>query len=196
MFHWLWRNRIRPDIGSRLWYKTWAKRFYTAPRLILSELKILHLASRGAQIHSPVFLAPCVFNGKISNLRIGNGSYIGRVEFHLHDLISIGQNVIINDCVRLLTGSHNINDPKFTLVHRSIKIGDFVWIAVGAIILPGVTIGNGAVVGDGAVVTKDVLPYSVIVGNPGIDTGKIRKHDLRYHPLRSLATVEAWVGQI
>lgn len=196
MFLWLWQNRIRPSIGSRSWYKTWAKRCYTAPRLISSELKIAHLAGRGAHIKSPVFLAPCVFNGKINNLKIDNGSYIGRIEFHLHDLISIGQNVIINDGVKLLTGSHDINDPKFALIPRSIKIGNFVWIAVGAIILPGVTIGDGAVVGAGAVVTKDVSPYSVVVGNPAIDIGKMRNRNLCYHPLRTLATIEAWIGQL
>lgn len=45
-------------------------------------------------------------------------------------------------------------------------IGNNVWIGAGAIILNGVTIGDGAVIGAGAVVTKDVEPYSVVVGNP------------------------------
>ena len=42
-----------------------------------------------------------------------------------------------------------------------------VWIAAGVNILRGVTIGSGAVIGAGAVVTKDVPPYSIVVGNPG-----------------------------
>lgn len=37
---------------------------------------------------------------------------------------------------------------------------------MGAIILPGVTIGEGAIVGVGSVVTKDVPPYTIVVGNP------------------------------
>lgn len=45
-------------------------------------------------------------------------------------------------------------------------IGNDVWIGHNAIILPGVKIGNGAVIGAGAIVTKDVEPYSVVVGNP------------------------------
>jgi len=45
-------------------------------------------------------------------------------------------------------------------------IGHDVWIGHGAIILPGVTIGTGAVVGAGAVVSKDVAPYTVVVGVP------------------------------
>ena len=37
---------------------------------------------------------------------------------------------------------------------------------MGAIILPGVTIGDDAIVGAGAVVTKSVAPRTVVVGNP------------------------------
>ncbi|KAL0562951.1 hypothetical protein V5O48_019127, partial [Marasmius crinis-equi] len=33
--------------------------------------------------------------------------------------------------------------------------------------MPGVTIGRGSTIGAGSVVTKDVPPYSVVVGNPG-----------------------------
>ncbi|HJU04769.1 MAG TPA: NAD(P)H-binding protein [Nitrospiraceae bacterium] len=47
-----------------------------------------------------------------------------------------------------------------------IRIGNDVWIGGGAIILPGVTIGDGSVVGAGSVVVHDVPPASVVVGNP------------------------------
>ena len=39
-------------------------------------------------------------------------------------------------------------------------------LTTGAIVLPGVTIGEGAVVGAGSVVTKDVEPWTVVGGNP------------------------------
>lgn len=45
-------------------------------------------------------------------------------------------------------------------------IGNDVWIGHGATILSGVHIGDGAVIGAEAIVTKDVSPYSVVVGNP------------------------------
>jgi acetyltransferase-like isoleucine patch superfamily enzyme len=45
-------------------------------------------------------------------------------------------------------------------------IGHDVWIGEGAYIKAGVTIGNGSVVGMGSIVTKDVLPYSIVAGNP------------------------------
>ncbi len=45
-------------------------------------------------------------------------------------------------------------------------IGNDVWIGCGAIIKSGIKIGDGAVIGAGAVVTKDVEPYSIVVGSP------------------------------
>ncbi|MDR2302453.1 MAG: acetyltransferase [Deltaproteobacteria bacterium] len=45
-------------------------------------------------------------------------------------------------------------------------VGHDVWIGYNAVIMGGVTVGNGAVIGSMAVVTKDVLPFEVVVGNP------------------------------
>lgn len=47
-----------------------------------------------------------------------------------------------------------------------LRIGNDVWIGLNAIIMPGLTIGDGAIVGAGAVVTRDVPPYTVVVGAP------------------------------
>ncbi len=49
---------------------------------------------------------------------------------------------------------------------QRVRIGHDVWVGHGAIILAGVEIGTGAVVGAGAVVTKDVAPYTIVVGTP------------------------------
>ncbi|MGL5982215.1 MAG: CatB-related O-acetyltransferase, partial [Cetobacterium sp.] len=49
---------------------------------------------------------------------------------------------------------------------KDIEIGNDVWIGDNVIILGGVKIGNGAVIGAGALVTKDVIPYSIVVGVP------------------------------
>jgi UDP-2-acetamido-3-amino-2,3-dideoxy-glucuronate N-acetyltransferase len=45
-------------------------------------------------------------------------------------------------------------------------------IGANATILPGITIGEGAMVGAGAVVTKDVAPFSTVVGNPAKEIKK------------------------
>jgi acetyltransferase-like isoleucine patch superfamily enzyme len=47
-------------------------------------------------------------------------------------------------------------------------IGNDVWIAWRAMIMSGVAIGHGAVVAAGAVVVKDVEPYAIVAGNPGV----------------------------
>ncbi|KEY57906.1 DapH/DapD/GlmU-related protein [Serratia sp. DD3] len=47
---------------------------------------------------------------------------------------------------------------------QHVTIGHDVWIGHNAVVMPGVTIGNGAVIGSAAVVTKDVEPYSIVVG--------------------------------
>lgn len=49
---------------------------------------------------------------------------------------------------------------------RRTVIGHDTWIGHGAIIKPQVTIGLGAIVGAGAVVTRDVAPWTIVVGNP------------------------------
>jgi acetyltransferase-like isoleucine patch superfamily enzyme len=47
-----------------------------------------------------------------------------------------------------------------------VVIGNDVWIGYGATILSGVTIGDGAVVGAYSVVSKNIEPYTIVVGNP------------------------------
>ncbi len=46
-------------------------------------------------------------------------------------------------------------------------VGHDVWIGYGAIIMPGITIGNGAIIAAATVVTRDVPPYAIVGGNPG-----------------------------
>ncbi len=49
-------------------------------------------------------------------------------------------------------------------------------VATNATIVCGVTIGEYALIGSGAVVTKDVPPYSLVVGNPARIIGKVGKN--------------------
>lgn len=51
-------------------------------------------------------------------------------------------------------------------------IGNDVWIGYGATIMPGVKIGDGAIIATKSVVTKDVLPYSIVGGNPAQEIRK------------------------
>lgn len=49
---------------------------------------------------------------------------------------------------------------------KKIMIDDDVWIGINSVIMRGVKIGKGSVIGSNSVVTKDVEPYSIMVGSP------------------------------
>ena len=49
---------------------------------------------------------------------------------------------------------------------KRVTIGHDVWIGHGAVVMPGISIGNGAIVGANAVVTRDVPAYSIVAGVP------------------------------
>lgn len=93
--------------------------------------------------------------------------------------IIIGHDTNISSHVKLITGSHDIQDPDFTADFKPIHVGHHCWIGTGAMVLQGVTIGDGAVVAAGAVVTKDIPPYEIWGGVPAKYIGK-RTDDLRY----------------
>lgn len=90
--------------------------------------------------------------------------------------IKIGKNVCVGEYAKIISGSHDVSSPHFDLDEQPIEIGDNVWIATAAIILPGVRIGEGAVVAAGAVVAKNVEPWTVVGGNPA---RMIKKRELR-----------------
>jgi len=51
-------------------------------------------------------------------------------------------------------------------------IGNDVWLGYGALIMPGITIGDGSIIATRSVVTKNVSPYSVVAGNPATEIRK------------------------
>lgn len=55
--------------------------------------------------------------------------------------------------------------PEHVTIDKHTVIGNDCWIGTGVMILSGVTIGDGAVIGMGAIVTKDVEPYTIVVGH-------------------------------
>ena len=91
--------------------------------------------------------------------------------------INIGDNVMVGFDSKLLSYTHNFNDPSIPIRDqgfsgRLILLGNDVWIGTSAIILPGAKIGEGAVIGAGSVVTKDVPPYTIVGGSPAKIIGK------------------------
>jgi acetyltransferase-like isoleucine patch superfamily enzyme len=107
-----------------------------------------------------------------SRMTIGDNTWIGQnVFFHSAGGIRIGSNVGIGPNVMILTSYHKeagrdvpiLDSP---LEFKEVVVEDDVDIGVGAILLPGVTVGRGTQIGAGAVVTKSVEPFSVAAGNP------------------------------
>jgi acetyltransferase-like isoleucine patch superfamily enzyme len=78
----------------------------------------------------------------------------------------IGRNAHVSD------HTHTYDDPTLNIVDQRepivapVLIKEGAWIANGAIVMPGITVGKRAVVGANAVVTADVPDYAVAVGAP------------------------------
>lgn len=87
---------------------------------------------------------------------------------------SIARNVTIQEFNHNLSrfSTYNINrnilgtDVSDNISKGDIIIGNDVWIGASSTIVSGVKIGHGAVIAANSVVTKDVLPYSIVAGNP------------------------------
>ncbi|MBP2313405.1 sugar O-acetyltransferase [Azospirillum soli] len=104
------------------------------------------------------------------NIRLGRGVFLNFgcvfldvVGIEVGDLCQIGPGVQV----------YAVDHPRDPALRRDgyefgrpVRIGRNVWIGGGAIILPGVTVGDDAVIGAGSVVTRDVPDGATVVGNP------------------------------
>lgn len=83
--------------------------------------------------------------------------------------VTIGSNVLFGPAVQIYTATHPMEAAARAAGRESgkpITIGADVWIGGGAIICPGVIIGDRAVIGAGSVVVHDVPPDTFVAGNP------------------------------
>ena len=98
--------------------------------------------------------------------------------------IFVGDNVMFGPNVIIATAGHPVDPPlreKVAQFNIPVRIGKNVWIGAGAIVLPGVTIGDHSVIGAGSVVTKDIPPNVVAVGNPCRVLREINDRDKEYY---------------
>lgn len=190
----LWKNREKPQFFSKRWIKVWAKRVLNSYGLFAISLKRKQYSFRGAKLGNLTVLGNLDLNGPARRLSIGERSFLASgVHLALHEQIVIGNRVVINTGVQLLTASHDTADPGWRMFAKPIIIEDFAWVATNAILLPGVRIGKGAVVGAGAVVSRNVPDFSVVSGNPA-KVVRLRSLDLAYSPVDLCAPFEAWLG--
>lgn len=115
--------------------------------------------------------------GKLT--KVGKGVFINfGCTFLDQGGITIEDDVFIAPDVKLLTEGHP-EEPtlRHTLVTAPIHIGRNVWIGAGAMILPGVTIGENAIIAAGAVVNKDVPANMIVGGVPARELREIRREE-------------------
>lgn len=135
------------------------------------------------------------FDNINGHICIGDRCYLGASHLVCHTAIILGDDVIMSWGVTVVDhDSHSLNwkDRQSdvsdwmrgvkcweSVTVRPVKIEDRVWIGFGASILKGVCVGEGAVIGANAIVTRDVPPYTVVVGNPARVVRYLKKDSIR-----------------
>jgi putative colanic acid biosynthesis acetyltransferase WcaF len=126
----------------------------------------------GARIGAHVLIRRTVICNYPWNVTIGEHSWIGDgATLYALESITIGSHVVISQQAYLCSGSHDHRDPAFGLVVKPITVEHGAWIALGALIMPGVRVGEGAVIAARAVLTRDAAPWTLHRGAPAVAVG-------------------------
>ncbi|SFT76189.1 maltose O-acetyltransferase [Sedimentitalea nanhaiensis] len=125
---------------------------------------LLGAVGQGCFIEAPFHVAYGV------NLRLGNRVYFNAGCAVLDTgPVEIGDDCMFGPAVQIYCAQH-AKDPDARAAGQEIalpvRIGANVWVGGGAIVMPGVTIGDRAIIGAGAVVTHDVPADRTVIGNP------------------------------
>lgn len=123
----------------------------------------------GEKVDDSFLLIPPFYTTGGPDIRVGRNVFVNQ-NCTFYDLggIDIADDVMIGPNVSLITSGHPIepSQRRAYVVAKPIVIERNVWIATGATIIGGVTVGENSVVAAGSVVTKDVPPNSLVGGNP------------------------------
>ena len=156
--------------------RAWMDRYNGAGGLSDTERHVLLREGLG-HVGARVVVRPPFHCDYGYNIRLGDGVFLNFGCVLLDSiLIDIGAGTQIGPAVQIYGADHP-RDPEQRRAGlefgQPVKIGANVWVGGGAIILPGVTIGDDAIVGAGAVVTRDVPDGATVAGSPArhIDGG-------------------------
>ena len=117
-----------------------------------------------------VWIQPPFFCDYGYNIAIGN-----KVFFNFNCVVldvtrvEIGNHVLFGPSVQIYTATHPLDAAErrtWREFARPVSIGSDVWVGGGAIICPGVTIGDRSVIGAGSVVTRAIPNDVFAAGNP------------------------------
>jgi putative colanic acid biosynthesis acetyltransferase WcaF len=130
--------------------------------------------------------------GDFSHLRIGNNCYIGdSVYFDLANEISFADDAVVSGRASFITHADcrrsSYLSRCFPRKCAPIVVETGAWVAFGAAVLAGVTLGKNSVVGANSVAMQDAEPYWMYVGTPA---RKFRRVDARLHDEPSSAEIQ------
>ncbi|WP_375458486.1 sugar O-acetyltransferase [uncultured Enterovirga sp.] len=157
---------IQADLADT---KRWLVRYNAALAAPLAERRVL-LAERLGAVGEGAVIRPPFHCDYGFNIRLGRDAFLNFSCVILDVVeVEIGEGTQIGPAVQIYAADHP-RDPETRRsgleFGRPVRIGRHCWIGGGAIILPGVTIGDDAVIGAGSVVTRDVPAGATVVGNP------------------------------
>ncbi len=149
--------------------RRWLARYNAALDMAPVERRRL-LVERFAAVGEDAVIRPPFHCDYGFNIRLGAGVFLN-FNCVILDVVevSIGERTQIGPGVQILAADHprdaagRASGREFG---RPVRIGRNVWIGAGAIILPGVCIGDDALIGAGSVVTRDVPAGATAFGNP------------------------------
>lgn len=133
------------------------------------EVRALFSELIGKQVDASFMLVPPFYTTGGTEIRVGRNVFVNQ-NCTFYDLggLDIADDVMIGPNVSIITSGHPLepSERRNFVVARPIVIERNVWIAAGATIIGGVTVGENSVVAAGSVVTKDVPPNTLVGGNP------------------------------
>ena len=163
-------NANTPEIqADQAATRAWLARFNASLALGPSDWHRL-LEERLAEVGESAVIRPPFHCDYGFNIRLGAGVFLN-FNCVILDVVevAIGEGTQVGPAVQILTADHP-RDPGERASGlesgRPVRIGRNVWIGAGAILLPGVCVGDDAIIGAGSVVTRDVPAGATAFGNP------------------------------
>lgn len=133
------------------------------------EVRALFSELIGKKVDESFLLIPPFYTAGGNEIRVGQNVFVNQ-NCTFYDLggLDIGDDVMIGPNVSLITAGHPIepSQRRAATIGQPIVIERNVWIAAGATIIGGVTVGENSVVAAGSVVTRDVPANTLVAGNP------------------------------
>jgi acetyltransferase-like isoleucine patch superfamily enzyme len=133
------------------------------------EVRALFSDLIGKKVDDSFLLIPPFYTACGVDITVGRNVFVNQ-NCTFYDLggLDIADDVMIGPNVSIITTGHPIepSQRRASVIAKPVVIERNVWIAAGAIIIGGVTVGENAVVAAGSVVTKDVPPNTLVGGNP------------------------------